>query len=958
MARQNLLIVDGDARNRRVLEVSLRKAGFSITAAQSAEEALEFLDHAEPDLIISDTRLPGDDGFSLCTAIKTNPRWKTIPFIFLTSEKSIEDKVRGLELGVEDYLTKPIYIKEITTRVTMLLQRKQHERLERKDARTKFTGHLADMAVVDLLQTIEISRKSGVIQVSSNLGDANVWFRDGAVIDAEMGRLQGEAAVYRLLGLNDGDFELEFKQINRSPVITANTQALLMEGMRRVDEWGRLMEQLPPLDSVLAVDPEALAFRKDDLPDEQAAILKRFDGRRTILEVVDDSGQDDLEVLTTISTCYFEGLLMPSTEGLDDEPTSEPASLQLEEWDAPNRATPSPYPVDDAESELSDTLEGAEDPDADLPPPPSYPAPFPQLPSDEDEDALVAGIPEDSSPKPAFGRDLLDLDSEHSPPETRDHDLVAALREKLDAIEQGDEELDLFEEGPPPGPRHETETDDVDPEEEDEFDAALASPAMRTPAEGIEVPPGAVVEPVDEVEDSWPPATANDDDEAPASLEPENEDAEVARPFARLQLKRVPARRLEVREVDRRAEARQAAGLEAANGPTPGEMGAIQPMGDQLSPPVGVPRASASGIFDTSTTPDPEPEIAPRFIGDVQGAANDQFGLEGRIDAELRQQENSGEEPSTLELETRDESFPVTPLTEASFEGDDEEDESEESARPSISLDDSGAVGITPGPPVRESAPRHAAADLDLDDDEEDEVVPPRPRAPARTPYGLVAAAVFVVAVGGFAYGFRDRGRPELDEGPAAPAASAQQRSRATTPPPSSESPESKQTSPGPDPKDAKAPVDRPPTRLEKALRGFDQEAQPKPAAALSDDEVAKLLADAERTFKKRRSGDEALEILDRVLASRPDHAESHRLRATILIEQGNLDAALAAAQSAVSANPKLAQAQLTLGVIQQERDEAQSAAEAYRAFLELDPDNKLSPWVERQLRKLAPDSP
>src|SRR5690606_22761900 len=102
MARQNLLIVDGDARNRRVLEVSLRKAGFSITAAESAEKALEFLDHAAPDLIISDTRLPGGDGFSLCKTIKKDPRWRNIPFIFLTSEKSVDEKVRGLELGVEE----------------------------------------------------------------------------------------------------------------------------------------------------------------------------------------------------------------------------------------------------------------------------------------------------------------------------------------------------------------------------------------------------------------------------------------------------------------------------------------------------------------------------------------------------------------------------------------------------------------------------------------------------------------------------------------------------------------------------------------------------------------------------------------------------------------------------------------------------------------------------------------
>ena len=206
MARQNLLLVDGYARNLRVLEVSLRKAGFSITTAGSAEQGLQYLEHAEPDLIISDTQLRGGDGFEFCRSVKQDPRWAAIPFIFLTSAGELEDKVRGLELGVEDYLTKPIYVKEVMTRVKMLLQRKQQERIGRKDARTKFSGQLADMAIVDLLQTIEISRKSGTIELETDLGNATVWFRDGKVIDAQMGRLAAAAAVYRLLGISEGTF--------------------------------------------------------------------------------------------------------------------------------------------------------------------------------------------------------------------------------------------------------------------------------------------------------------------------------------------------------------------------------------------------------------------------------------------------------------------------------------------------------------------------------------------------------------------------------------------------------------------------------------------------------------------------------------------------------------------------------------------------------------------------------
>ena len=130
MAKQSLLLVDGDARSLRVLEVSLKKAGFNVTTAVNGKDALDKVQTAEPDLIISDTNMPELDGYALCEELKTNSEWADIPFIFLTNQTSIEHKIRGLELGVEDYLTKPIYIKEILTRVRILLQKRQRAQSE------------------------------------------------------------------------------------------------------------------------------------------------------------------------------------------------------------------------------------------------------------------------------------------------------------------------------------------------------------------------------------------------------------------------------------------------------------------------------------------------------------------------------------------------------------------------------------------------------------------------------------------------------------------------------------------------------------------------------------------------------------------------------------------------------------------------------------------------------------
>jgi CheY-like chemotaxis protein len=319
VSKQSLLLVDGDTRSLRVLEVSLRKAGFMVTAATSVQDALDKLELHAPDLIISETTFPDGDGFELRRRVRATPEWSEIPFIFLTAEAAIENKIRGLELGVDDYLTKPIYIKEIVTRINILLQKRQRVRFEeRRDGRTRFAGRVQDMPVVDVIQTIEISRKSGVIQFVGERGrQAAIYFRDGRVIDAEAGSLQGEDAVYRLLTWSEGEFEVVFRTVRRREVIAMSSQGLLMEGMRRLDEWSRLFEQLPPLTHRFEIDTIELAARLGDVPDDNNRILRLVDGKRTLLEVIDASDIGDLECLQAISRLYFEELLIDLDHGLD-----------------------------------------------------------------------------------------------------------------------------------------------------------------------------------------------------------------------------------------------------------------------------------------------------------------------------------------------------------------------------------------------------------------------------------------------------------------------------------------------------------------------------------------------------------------------------------------------------------------------------------------------------------------
>jgi CheY-like chemotaxis protein len=383
LAKQHLLLVDGDPKSLRVMEVSLKKAGFSVTTAVNGKDALDKCEISPPDLILSDTKMPEMDGFELCRRLKGEERFRGTPFIFLTGQKSVEFKVKGLELGVEDYLTKPIYIKEIVTRVKILLEKKEKERLEKKDLKASFAGNLSDMGVVDLVQTLEMGKKSGALHVKNRKAvEAVCYFKEGRILDCELGKLAGENAFYRLLNWQEGEFAIEFKPIEREERIPVSTQGLLMEGMRRIDEWGRIVEQLPSLDKVFEIDYALLADRLAEIPDDVNALLRLFDGRRTLDQVIEEADYDDLSAAGVISKLFFEGII----KEVAALPPAQPEATPAHGVAAPQAAAPEVAPqaeVLSAEPEGVDWFAGPvgvtapppAEPAAPPPPPPPPPPP-------------------------------------------------------------------------------------------------------------------------------------------------------------------------------------------------------------------------------------------------------------------------------------------------------------------------------------------------------------------------------------------------------------------------------------------------------------------------------------------------------------------------------------------------------------------------------------------------------
>lgn len=123
-----VMIVEDDPTLQDLLATVLRRAGYRVDVAGDGPLALEKARNDPPDLILLDVMLPGLDGFEVCRRLRTFWHPRNVPVVMLTAMGRVEDKLRGIEAGGDDYLIKPVAIPELLARVTMHLRRSQRER--------------------------------------------------------------------------------------------------------------------------------------------------------------------------------------------------------------------------------------------------------------------------------------------------------------------------------------------------------------------------------------------------------------------------------------------------------------------------------------------------------------------------------------------------------------------------------------------------------------------------------------------------------------------------------------------------------------------------------------------------------------------------------------------------------------------------------------------------------------
>jgi two-component system alkaline phosphatase synthesis response regulator PhoP len=127
MANKKILVVDDDAKIVELVKLYLNRDGYSVLTAYDGKEALRLAREFHPDLVVLDIMLPGMDGLEICRTLRAE---SSVPIILLTAKTTEQDRIVGLDLGADDYVTKPFSPKELAARVRAVFRRTPDEALQ------------------------------------------------------------------------------------------------------------------------------------------------------------------------------------------------------------------------------------------------------------------------------------------------------------------------------------------------------------------------------------------------------------------------------------------------------------------------------------------------------------------------------------------------------------------------------------------------------------------------------------------------------------------------------------------------------------------------------------------------------------------------------------------------------------------------------------------------------------
>jgi DNA-binding response OmpR family regulator len=188
---KKIFLIEDDTDLFALLKYNLEKEGFAMAGSQTGKGALDLCRQVRPDLILLDIMLPDYDGLEICKAVRKDPDLLSTPIIFLTARASETDRIVGLELGANDYVVKPFFVRELIARIKLQFRNQTAParvleaggvQLDRGSCQARLNGTLLNLTATEFRLLEFLMSRPGVVFSREQLLNA-VWGQDRAITD-------------------------------------------------------------------------------------------------------------------------------------------------------------------------------------------------------------------------------------------------------------------------------------------------------------------------------------------------------------------------------------------------------------------------------------------------------------------------------------------------------------------------------------------------------------------------------------------------------------------------------------------------------------------------------------------------------------------------------------------------------------------------------------------------------
>ncbi len=301
MEKARLLIALKDPEETRAFIGAATAANMEVMAAGDGPAAVEAAIREVPSLILADARLPVMDGERVYNILRNNIQTSDIPFVFISDNDSLPMSLRP---GFDSLILRPYNIDEVASRLRHALV----QRAQASGARKELEGDIRQMPLSDILQFLELNRKQGLLRVSSGDMSGAVYVKDGHIYNCVLGAADREKALFRLLKWGAGKFEFIPMSVEFARKMTAGAGALIMEGMRQIDELKKLSPGLPAMSDILRLK-EGLPPLKSNVNPVVAEVIRLVKSHPVAEDLVERIQRPDYEVWAAVAMLISKGAL-------------------------------------------------------------------------------------------------------------------------------------------------------------------------------------------------------------------------------------------------------------------------------------------------------------------------------------------------------------------------------------------------------------------------------------------------------------------------------------------------------------------------------------------------------------------------------------------------------------------------------------------------------------------------